>query len=314
MTPTQVTYLVFGIVLTIAIIFDLGLLSKKGKTITIKQALYQTLFWVCLGISFGFFVWFEDGQTMAIEYFSAYLMEKGLSIDNIFVFILIFSYFKIPEKYVNWVLMLGVLLAIVLRIIFITVGIALIQEFHWILYVFGAFLVYTGIKMFIVDSDHEFDAQNNTVYKLLKKMLRLTHDNSSGKFSVVIDGKRRYTMLFVVFIMLAATDLIFALDSIPAVFAITQNEMLIYTSNIFAVLGLRSLFFALRGAVDKFRYLKEGIAIILVFIGIKMLIDYFGIHLPVIVSLLVIVFCFGGSIVFSIYKNKQELKHQQQIK
>jgi tellurite resistance protein TerC len=314
MSATEWTYLVFGIVLTFAIIFDLGLLSKKGHTINIKQALLQTLFWVCLGTGFGFFVWFEDGQTMSIEYFSAYFMEKGLSIDNIFVFILIFSYFKIPEKFVNWVLMLGVLLAIVLRIIFITVGIALIQEFHWILYIFGAFLVYTGVKMFVVNSDHEFDPNDNTVYKILQKMFPLTHDNSSGKFSVIINGKRHYTMLFVVFIMLAFTDLIFALDSIPAVFAITQNPMLVYTSNIFAVLGLRSLFFALRGAVHKFRYLKEGIAIILIFIGAKMLVDYFGFHLPVIASLIVIVVCFTGSILLSIYKNFLEAKKQNELK
>jgi tellurite resistance protein TerC len=314
MSATEWTYLVFGIVLTFAIIFDLGLLSRKGHTITIKQALLQTLFWVCLGTGFGFFVWFEDGQTMSIEYFSAYFMEKGLSIDNIFVFILIFSYFKVPEKFVNWVLMLGILLAIVLRIIFITVGIALIQEFHWILYIFGAFLVYTGVKMFVVKSEHEFDPHDNAVYKILQKMFRLTHDSSSGKFSVIINGKRHYTMLFVVFIMLAFTDVIFALDSIPAVFAITQNGMLVYTSNIFAVLGLRSLFFALRGAVHKFRYLKEGIAIILVFIGGKMLVDYFGFHLPVIASLIVIVLCFTGSILLSIYKNFLESKQQNEPK
>ncbi|HEV2830529.1 MAG TPA: TerC/Alx family metal homeostasis membrane protein [Hanamia sp.] len=314
MSATEWTYLVFGIVLTFAIIFDLGLLSRKGHTITIKQALLQTLFWVCLGTGFGFFVWFEDGQTMSIEYFSAYFMEKGLSIDNIFVFILIFSYFKVPEKFVNWVLMLGILLAIVLRIIFITVGIALIQEFHWILYIFGAFLVYTGVKMFVVKSEHQFDPHDNAVYKILQKMFRLTHDSSSGKFSVIINGKRHYTMLFVVFIMLAFTDVIFALDSIPAVFAITQNGMLVYTSNIFAVLGLRSLFFALRGAVHKFRYLKEGIAIILVFIGGKMLVDYFGFHLPVIASLIVIVLCFTGSILLSIYKNFLESKQQNEPK
>lgn len=309
MTATEVTYLVFGIVLLLAIIFDLGLLSRKGYSITIKQALYQTLFWVALGIGFGFFVWYEDGKIMAIEYFSAYLMEKGLSIDNIFVFILIFSFFKIPEKFVNWILMLGILLAIVLRVIFIAVGIALINEFYWILYIFGAFLVYTGFKMFVVNAEEEFDPEDNAIYKLLRRLLPLTNDNSSGKFSIKVDGKRRYTMLFVVFIMLAATDVIFALDSIPAVFAITQNEMLIYTSNIFAVLGLRSLFFALRGAVDKFGYLKEGIAIVLIFIGLKMLISYFDIHFPVWVSLLAIVACLGGSILFSMYKNNQEAKN-----
>ena len=308
MTATEITYLVFGIVLVIAVIFDLGLLSKKGHTITIKQAFFQTLFWVTLGIGFGVFIWFEDGSTLAIEYLSAYLMEWGLSIDNIFVFILIFSYFNIPERHANRVLLLGILLAIILRIIFITVGIVLIQEFHWILYIFGAFLVYTGVKMFVVDSEAEFKAEDNTVYKILKKLLPITADNSSGKFTKKIDGKKHYTMLFVVLIMLAATDIVFALDSIPAVFAITQNKMIVYTSNTFAVLGLRSLFFLLRGAVEKFKYLKEGIAIVLIFIGLKMLISYFGIEFPVWVSLVAIVVCLGGSILFSIYKNNQEAK------
>lgn len=311
MTPTELTYLIFGIVLITAVVFDLGLLSKKGHIITIRQAFFQTIFWVSLAIGFGVFVWFEDGQVLAIEYLSAYLMEWGLSIDNIFVFILIFSFFNIPERHANRVLLLGILLAIILRIIFITVGIALIEQFHWILYIFGGFLIYTGVKMFITDSEAEFDAQNNTVYKLLKKMLPITQDSSSGKFTMRIDGKKHFTMLFVVLIMLAATDIVFALDSIPAVFAITQNKMVIYTSNIFAVLGLRSLFFLLKGAVAKFKYLKEGIAIVLVFIGLKMLIAYFGIHLPVIVSLIAIVVCLGGSILFSLYKNKQELKKQK---
>ena len=311
MTSTEWTYLVFGIVLLTAVIFDLGLLSKKGHIITIKQAFFQTIFWVSLAIGFGVFIWFEDGQVLALEYLSAYLMEWGLSIDNIFVFILIFSFFNIPERHANRVLLLGILLAIILRVIFITIGIVLIEQFHWILYIFGAFLVYTGVKMFLVDSEAEFDAKNNSVYKLLKRLLPLTQDNSSGKFTQVIDGKKHYTMLFVVLILLAATDIVFALDSIPAVFAITQHKMVIYTSNIFAVLGLRSLFFLLKGAVAKFKYLKEGIAIVLVFIGIKMLIDYFGIHFPIIVSLLAIVVCLGGSIIFSLYKNRQEQRKQQ---
>lgn len=308
MTPTAWSYLIFGIVLLVAIILDLGLLSRKAHSISIRQAFYQTMFWVGLGLGFFIFVWFEDGQMVALEYISAYLMEWGLSIDNIFVFILIFSYFNIPEKHANRVLMLGILLAIVLRIIFITVGIALIDRFYWILYVFGAFLVYTGFKMFVTNTEDEFNPQDNSVYKLLKKILPLTHDNSSGKFTVMIDGKKHYTMLFVVMIMLAATDIVFALDSIPAVFSITQNRMVVYTSNIFAVLGLRSLFFLLRSAVEKFRYLKEGIAIVLIFIGLKMLISFFGIHLHIAVSLSAIVLCLGGSILFSIYKNNQNQK------
>ena len=308
MTPTEWSYLIFGIVLVVAIIFDLGLLSRKSHSISIKQAFYQTMFWVSLGLGFFVFIWFEDGQTIALEYISAYLMEWGLSIDNIFVFILIFSYFSIPERHANRVLLLGILLAVILRIIFITVGIALIERFYWVLYVFGAFLVYTGFKMFVTNTEEEFDPQDNSVYKFLKRILPLTHDNSSGKFSIKIDGKKHYTMLFVVMIMLAATDIVFALDSIPAVFSITQNRMVVYTSNIFAVLGLRSLFFLLRSAVEKFSYLKEGIVIVLIFIGLKMLISFFGIHLHIAVSLAVIVLCLGGSVLFSIYKNNQNQK------
>ena len=216
------------------------------------------MFWVGLALGFFIFVWFEDGQTVALEYISAYLMEWGLSVDNIFVFILIFSYFSIPERHANRVLFLGILLAVILRIIFITIGIALIDRFYWILYIFGAFLVYTGFKMFIVNTEEEFNPEDNAVYKFLKRVLPLSHDNSSGKFTQKINGKTHYTMLFVVMIMLAATDIVFALDSIPAVFSITQNKLVVYTSNIFAVLGLRSLFFLLRSAVEKFKYLKEG--------------------------------------------------------
>ena len=303
MTPTEWSYLIFGIVLIVSIVIDLGLLSRKAHSITIKQAFIQTMFWVSLAMAFFIFVWFEDGKIRALEYISAYLMEWGLSIDNIFVFILIFSFFQIPENHSNRVLLLGILLAIVLRVIFITVGIALVDRFYWILYIFGAFLVYTGIKMFIVNTEEEFDPANNAMYKFLKKILPLSNDNSSGKFTQKINGKRHYTMLFVVMIMLAATDIVFALDSIPAVFSITQDKMVIYTSNIFAVLGLRSLFFLLRSAINKFSYLKEGIAIVLIFIGLKMLVSFFGIHLHIAISLLVIVLCLGGSILFSVYKN-----------
>lgn len=311
MNSTEWTYVVFGVVIIIALIFDLGLLSKKSKTVSIKQALAQTIFWVSLGLGFFLFVWFEDGQTKALEYISAYLMEWALSVDNIFVFILIFSYFGIAKKDSNRVLLLGILIAIILRIIFITVGIAMIQRFSWLLYLFGVFLIYTGIKMFLIDNEKEFDPQKNKVYKLLKKIVPLTQEDNDGKFTKIVKGKKHFTMLFVVMILLATTDIVFALDSIPAVFAITQSKVIIYTSNIFAVLGLRSLFFLLKGVVDKFRYLKEGIAIVLIFIGVKMLIDYFDIHLHVWVSLLVIVGCIGSSVLFSIYKTKTS--HRQKL-
>jgi len=305
MNATQWTYGIFGVVITGALIFDLGLLSKKGKLVSAEGALLQTFFWIGIALGFFVFVFVEDGPPRGLEYISAYLMEWALSIDNIFVFILIFSYFRVAEKYANRVLLLGILLAIVLRVAFITFGIALVQRFEWVLYLFGIFLVYTGIKMFVVDDQDEFDPQTNKVYQIMKKIMPLTQEESHGKFRMRINGQRYYTLLFVVLILLATTDLAFALDSIPAVFAITQTKMIIYTSNIFAVLGLRSLFFLLKGAVDKFKYLKEGIAVVLIFIGVKMLVVIFGIHLPVWVSLLVIVVCLSSAVWFSIYTGKR---------
>ncbi|HEV8079840.1 MAG TPA: TerC/Alx family metal homeostasis membrane protein [Chitinophagaceae bacterium] len=307
MSTTELSYWVFGAVLVLAVILDLGLLSKRSKILSIKQAFYQTLFWISLAFAFGVFVWYTEGKMIAVEYISAYLMEWSLSIDNIFVFILIFSFFGIKKQYYGQVLLLGILMAIVFRIIFITIGIALVAKFGWLLYVFGAFLVFTGVKMFFVEQDDEYDPSKNKVYVLLQKLIPITHEDAEGKFTKRINGKKYFTMLFVVIILLATTDIVFALDSIPAVFAITQNKMVIYTSNIFAVLGLRSLFFLLRGAVSKFDYLQQGIAIVLVFIGVKMLIEYFDIHIPIWISLSVIVFCLVGSIIFSIYNKKIDI-------
>jgi len=306
MTTDQLVYLVFGIVLLLALGFDLGLLSKKNKKVTIKAALKQTFFWVTLALLFFLFMWWQEGQKSALEYISAYLMEWSLSIDNIFVFILIFSYFGIHTEFYGRVLLLGILGAIIFRVIFITIGIALVNNFSWILYIFGAFLVYTGFKMFFVQQHSEFDPEKNKVYWFIKKILPLTNKDSGSKFSVRIDGKKYFTVLFVVVVLLATTDIVFALDSIPAVFAITQNKMVMYTSNIFAVLGLRSLFFLLRGAVSKFDYLQQGIATVLVFVGVKMLLDYF-VHIPTWVSLAVIILCLSVSIIFSLYNKKPNM-------
>lgn len=307
MDATEWTYAVFGVLILLALVFDLGLLSKKGQKVSLKQALVQTSFWIGLAIGFFVFVWFEDGPIKGLEYISAYLMEWSLSIDNIFVFILIFSYFGIEEKHTNRILLYGILIAIVLRVIFITVGIAIVQKFEWVLYLFGIFLVYTGFNMFFVKDDNEFEPKKNPVLKFLEKIVPITHEPGNGKFTKRINGKKYFTMVFVVMIMLATTDVVFAFDSIPAVFAITQTKMIIYTSNIFAVLGLRSLFFLLKGAVDKFRYLKEGIAIVLIFIGCKMLVEYFSIHIPVWVSLVVIIVCISSSMLVSVYKTKKLL-------
>ena len=306
MTADQLTYLVFGIVLVLAVAFDLGLMSKRSATISIRRALTQTIFWVGLAFLFFGFLWWKEGQITALEYISAYLMEWSLSIDNIFVFILIFTFFKIKEDHYARALLIGILTAIVLRVIFITVGVALVDRFHWILYLFGAFLVYTGVKIFTVKHDQEFDPGKNIVYRILKRIIPIVPEDVNGRFVIRKDGKRFYTNMFVVIILLATTDIVFALDSIPAVFAISQNRLVIYTSNIFAVLGLRSLFFLLKGAVSKFVYLQQGIAIVLIFIGLKMLVEYFHFTVPVYVSLMVIVICIAGSIVYSIQNNEPD--------
>lgn len=313
----QLVYLVFGIVLTLALVFDLGLLSKKNKKITIKQALLQTFFWVTLALGFFVFMWVEQGQKPALEYLSAYLMEWSLSIDNIFVFILIFNAFAVKEKYYSRVLLIGILMAIILRVLFITVGVAVVEKAEWVLYIFGAFLVYTGYKMFVSTEDEEFDPHETKVYRFLKKYLPLASHDGDGKYVVRENGKPIYTSLFVVVVLLASIDLVFALDSIPAVMGISRDKMVIYTSNIFAVLGLRSLFFLLRGAVSKFDYLQQGIAIVLVFIGLKMLGEYWisewiDKDIQVFISLGVILICISGSIFYSIFMKKKGVPEDEE--
>ncbi len=316
METHQIVYLVFGIVLAFALLLDLGLLSKSNKEITIKAAIWQTLFWVALAMAFFVFMWIEEGQKLALEYLSGYLMEWSLSVDNIFVFILIFSSFHVKEKYYGRVLLIGILMAIVFRIIFITLGVALVAKFSWILYIFGVFLMYTGIKMFSSNEDDEFNPYESKVYVFLKKFLPLTPTDGDGKYMIKQNGKPMYTTLFVVVVLLASIDLVFALDSIPAVMGISKDPLVIYTSNTFAVLGLRSLFFLLRGAVNKFGYLQQGIAIVLIFIGVKMLGEHYlamwlDKNTQVFLSLLVILTCITGSILYSVFQDKKMAKRQK---
>jgi tellurite resistance protein TerC len=309
MNTTQFVYFIFGTVLLLALVFDLGLISKKNKEVTIKQAFIQTIFWVALALSFFVFMWIEEGSKPALEYMSAYLMEWSLSIDNIFVFILIFNSFKVKEKNHSRILLIGILMAIVFRIVFITLGVALVAKFHWILYGFGIFLLYTGYKMFTTNENDTFEPHETKVYKFLKKYLPIASHDGNGKIMIRENGKPVYTTLFVVVVLLATIDLVFAMDSIPAVLGISNEKLVIYTSNIFAVLGLRSLFFLLRGAVNKFDYLQQGIAIVLAFIGIKMLGEYYldqwlDKTIQTVLSLGVILVCISGSIIYSIYHDK----------
>ncbi len=320
MDKTQLTYIVFAAVICIALVFDLGLLSKKNTTISLKAALLQTIFWVALSFAFCGFIWYENidgnGKQDAISFISAYLLEWSLSIDNIFVFIIIFNFFKVKENSYSRVLLLGILMAIVFRILFIAIGSAAVAKYDWIMYVFGIFLAYTGIKMFAAGDEEEFDPGTNWAFKFMRKYMRTTDEEPNGRFIINKGNKAFFTKLSMVVLMLGLIDIVFAVDSIPAVFSIIPDpskKLLIYSSNIFAVLGLRSLFFLLRGAASKFDYLQQGIAIVLLFIGLKMLLPllkFAGVnehylHLPVWISLLMILVCISGSIFYSIYHKRK---------
>ena len=308
MSTDQLIYVVFSAVIIIALVLDLGLLSKKNKLVSLKMALIQTIFWVILSLVFFGFIWYENGKTDAVRYISAYLLEWSLSIDNIFVFIIIFSFFKVEAINYSRVLLMGILMAIVFRIIFITVGSGLVARFDWIMYIFGAFLVFTGIKMFSTKEEASFDPEKNWAFRLMKKYFRTTNEEPHGKFFIRINNKIFLTKLAMVVVMLGLIDIVFAIDSIPAVFSIIpdpNDKLLIYSSNIFAVLGLRSLFFLLHGAANKFSFLQQGIAVVLLYIGVKMLVEHW-VHVPVWASLMVIVVCIGGSILYSIFKAEDE--------
>jgi len=264
--------------------------------------LYQSIFWVTISALFGYFIYVydESGAVGAVEYFSAYLTEKALSVDNIFVILLILKYFQVDETYYHKILFWGILGAIVMRAIFIFVGAYLIHKFHWILYIFGVFLIYSGIRIYFEDGDEKIEPEKNPILLFCKRYLPITTDTHDGKFVLIEKGKLWFTPLFLVIVLIETTDLIFAVDSIPAAFAITQNEFLIYTSNIFAVMGLRAMFFLLSGIIDKFYLLQKGLSIILFFIGAKMLLEIFQIDINVYLSFSVIIATLTLSIIFSV--------------
>ncbi|HEY5823808.1 MAG TPA: TerC/Alx family metal homeostasis membrane protein [Cyclobacteriaceae bacterium] len=298
---------VFALVIVVFLLIDLGVFNKNAHKITTKSALYQSIFWVIISTIFGYLIYRfdEGGADAAIEYFSAYLTEYALSVDNIFVILLILKYFNVKEEYYHNVLFWGILGAVVFRGLFIFLGAFFVHKFHAILYVFGVFLIYSGIKIYFEDSDEKIDPEKNPILRLCKKYLPLTKDEMGGKF-MVTKPKLMFTPLFLVIVLIETTDLIFAVDSIPAAFAITQNEFLIYTSNIFAVMGLRAMFFLLSGIIDKFYLLQKGLSIILFFIGAKMLLEIFDITINPPLSFTVIIVTLTLSIVFSIFIPKKE--------
>jgi len=302
-------FILFATIIIVFLVIDLGVFNRKAHKISTKSALYQSIFWVVISVSFGYLIYlYNGGANPALEYFSAYLTEYALSVDNIFVILLILRYFNVSENYYHNILFWGILGALVFRAIFIFLGAMLIGEFHWILYIFGAFLVYTGIKIYFDDGEEEIEPEKNIILKFARKYLRISTSEHGGKFILREHGKLIFTPLFLVIILIETTDLIFAVDSIPAAFAITQNEFIIYTSNVFAVLGLRAKFFLLAGIIDKFYLLQKGLSFILVFIGAKMLMEweYINIHIPIEMSFGVIILTLLMSILLSVLMPKPD--------
>ena len=263
---------------------DLGLLNRKAHTIKYREAATWSAVWVTLAMIFASLVFWYQGKDRGLEFLTGYLIELSLSVDNLFVFLLIFSYFKVPARYQHRVLFWGVLGALIMRLTMIFIGAALIREFSWIIYIFGAFLVYTGIKMFRQE-ELDVNPEDNPVVRFVTRYIRIKRSYDEQKFFTTENGKRSGTLLLLVLIIVEVTDLVFAVDSIPAIFAITTNTFIVYTSNVFAILGLRSMYFLLAGVVEKFQYLKMGLAIVLTFIGLKMLAVAVGLHIPIWISL-----------------------------
>lgn len=291
---------VFGVTILLFLILDLGLFHRAAHRVSTKSALYQSIFWVLISTLFGFFIYKYDGADHAVEYFSAYLTEYALSVDNIFVILLILKYFQVKEEYYHKILFWGIFGAIVFRGIFIFVGALFIHQFHFILYIFGVLLIYSGIRIYFEDGDQTIDPEKNAIMRLCRRYLPMTTRDHGASFVVREDHRLKFTQLFLVIVLIETTDLLFAVDSIPAAFAITQNEFLVYTSNIFAVMGLRAMFFLLAGIIDKFYLLQKGLSIILFFIGAKMLLEIFGINVGIYTSFSVIIATLTLSIVFSV--------------
>ncbi|MBP6883778.1 MAG: TerC/Alx family metal homeostasis membrane protein [Candidatus Pacebacteria bacterium] len=291
--------IIFGVLVIGFLIADLGFLNRTSHKIAFRPALYQSIFWIVISLIFGLLIYIYMGQVLAVEFVTAYVTEKMLSVDNLFVIMLIFSYFKLEEKYHHRVLFWGILGAMVFRAIFILLGSYIIGQFHWVLYVFGAILLYTGIKLLASKKEEHVDLKDSKVIKFAHKIFPFTDSHHGGKFFFRENGKFFFTSLFMIVLLVEATDIVFAVDSIPAVFAISQNPFIVFTSNIFAVLGLRALFFLLENILHRFHHLQKGLAVVLIFIGLKMLVGIIGIHISSIVSFAVIMFALIFSIVLS---------------
>ncbi len=289
----------FASIVTFMLFLDLGVFHKKAHTVSIKESLIWTAVWVAISLMFNAWIYSSMGSQKGMEYLTGYIVEKTLSIDNIFVISLIFTYFKVPSQYQHRVLFWGILGAVVFRVIFIFAGVALINKFHWMIYLFGGFLVFTGLSM-LRGTDKKLDIENNSIIKFIKRFYKITPDFVGESFFVKINGIRHLTPLFLALVMIELTDIIFAVDSIPAILAITTDPFIVLTSNIFAILGLRSLYFAVNGVMEMFEYINYALAGILVWVGVKMLVSGY-IKIPTLISIGVIFGFIIVSVVASIY-------------
>jgi tellurite resistance protein TerC len=298
MGHTVLVWTLFNLFILALLALDLGVFHRKTHVVSLREALVWSVIWIVVAFLFNGLVYFWRGPQAATEFLAGYLIERSLSIDNLFVFVLIFSYFRVPDEYQHKILFWGILGALVMRALFIATGVALIHKFHWIIYVFGVFLIITGVRI-AIEKGKEIHPERNPVLRMFKRIMPLVHLFHGDKFFVRLDGRLFATPMFVVLLMVETTDVIFAMDSIPAILAITYDPFIVYSSNVFAILGLRATYFALAGIMRLFRYIHFGIAAILVFVGVKMVItDVYKI--PVGIALGVIAVILALSIVVSL--------------
>jgi tellurite resistance protein TerC len=283
---------------------DLGVFHKHTHKIPVREAVIWTVVWISLAILFNVFVYLEFGKVRALEFLTGYVIEYSLSVDNIFVFILIFTYFSVKDQYQHKILFWGILGALIMRAVFIFAGVALINRFHWIVIIFGGFLFFTGIRM-LFQKDEAMEPDKNPIIKFFRKFLPVTKSEHGDRLFVKNNGRLHATPLFLVLLIIETSDLIFAVDSIPAILAISHNTFIVYTSNIFAILGLRSLYFAVSGIMGYFRFLKVGLAFVLSFVGFKMVAAFFKFEIPIVYSLLTIVTILLLSILASVLIKKE---------
>lgn len=296
-------WIAFAVIVVILLALDLGVFNRKSHVIGVKEALIMSAFWIGIALAFNAVIFWQMGSQSGLEYTAAYVMEKALSVDNLFVFIIIFAFFGIAPEYQHKILFYGIIGALVFRAIFIFAGVTLVEKFDWLLYIFGIFLLITAVKL-AVQKDQKVDPDKNIIVRGFKKIMPVSTDSHGGKFFVRNAGVLAATPLFLALLVIESTDIVFAVDSIPAVMGITTDMFIVYTSNVFAILGLRSLYFALAGIMSSMYYLKYGLAVILAFVGIKMLLPIVGYHVDVVISLAVILIVLLVSIVASVIRSR----------